>query len=300
MKIARLLLFLLIIIFLSSCTTPPAMPINSTTQEQPATSATNEQAFSDKQQDLVVHQVLAKEEQKYFPVTHVVDGDTIDVNINGAIERVRLIGIDTPEVVDPRKPVECFGVEASNKAKAILSAQSVSLENDDSQSNRDKYDRLLRYVFLQDGTNFNKLMIEQGYAHEYTYDLPYKYQQEFKQAQTYARENKLGLWQDNICQTQTAPIPVPISNTNQNINLNTNTNAYVAPPPVVPVPEPKPATTGCVIKGNISSSGEKIYHVPGCSSYNVTVITESKGERWFCTEADALAAGWRKALNCPK
>ena len=287
MKIARLILFLLIIIFLSSCTTPPAMPINSSTQEQPAISATNEQAVTDKQQDLVVHQAQAQEEQKYFPVTHIVDGDTIDVNINGAIERVRLIGIDTPEVVDPRKPVQCFGIEASNKAKEVLTGQSVVLENDPSQGDKDKYSRLLRYIFLKDGTNFNKLMIEQGYAHEYTYDLPYKYQQEFKQAQTYARENKLGLWQDNICQTQAAPAPSIVTNQNTNTNI-------VAPT------SPPPPPASCVIKGNISSKGEKIYHVPGCASYNQTIITESKGERWFCTEADALAAGWRKALNCPK
>lgn len=56
--------------------------------------------------------------------------------------------------------------------------------------------------------------------------------------------------------------------------------------------------TGCVIKGNISSNG-KIYHLPGCGSYDKTVINESAGEKWFCTEAEAVSAGWRKAKNCP-
>ena len=57
--------------------------------------------------------------------------------------------------------------------------------------------------------------------------------------------------------------------------------------------------TNCLIKGNISASGEKIYHLPGCGSYKKTVITESKGERWFCSEKEAISAGWRKAKNCP-
>ncbi|KGN35477.1 sunset domain-containing protein, partial [Knoellia aerolata] len=75
-------------------------------------------------------------------------------------------------------------------------------------------------------------------------------------------------------------------------------------PAAAPAPAPAPApgaappaapTGGCVIKGNISSRGEKIYHVPGGGSYEDTVVTASKGERWFCTEQEAETAGWRKA-----
>lgn len=215
-----------------------------------------------------------------FLVSSVVDGDTIKVNINGTTETLRLIGIDTPEVVDPRKPVQCFGVEASNKAKELLSGKSVRLEADPTQGERDTYGRLLRYVFTSDGTNFNKLMIQEGYAFEYTYNLPYKYQTEFNQAESYARTNKLGLWADDTCAGVATPVSTS-SDTNTNTNSNTNTGA----------------TGECVIKGNIST--EKIYHLPGCDSYNKTVIDESKGERWFCTEEEAVAAGWRKAKNCP-
>ncbi|MBI2613319.1 MAG: thermonuclease family protein [Candidatus Levybacteria bacterium] len=136
-------------------------------------------------------------------VTKVIDGDTIQVDIYGKNETLRLIGIDTPETVDPRKPVQCFGKEASAKAKSLLSNKSVRLEADPTQGERDKYQRLLRYVFLEDGTNFNKLMISEGYAHEYTYNTPYKYQLEFKQAQKDAEMNKLGLWADNACSTST-------------------------------------------------------------------------------------------------
>jgi len=211
-----------------------------------------------------------------FLVSSVVDGDTVKVNIAGTMETLRLIGIDTPETVDPRKPVQCFGVEASNKAKALLSGKMVRLEADPTQGERDVYGRLLRYVYLGDGTNFNKLMIEQGYAFEYTYNTPYKYQTEFKQAESYARTNKLGLWADDTC----AGVADSVAT-----DSGANTNTIVDAP------------NGCVIKGNIST--EKIYHLSGCDSYDKTVIDESAGERWFCAEEEAVAAGWRKAKNCP-
>lgn len=138
--------------------------------------------------------------QELYLVTKVVDGDTIAVNLNGKIETLRLIGIDTPETVDPRKPVQCFGHEASDKAKEVLGGQAIYLEADPSQGERDKYNRLLRYVFLQDGTNFNQMMIAQGFAHEYTYgSKPYKYQLDFKNAQNAARVANLGLWNPNAC-----------------------------------------------------------------------------------------------------
>lgn len=136
-------------------------------------------------------------------VDYVVDGDTIKVLLNGKVETIRLIGIDTPEVVDPRKPVQCFGREASNKAKEILNNQTVYLESDPTQGERDKYQRLLRYVWLDDNTNFNKLMISEGYAHEYTYAVPYKYQGEFKQAEKEAEESNRGLWSPNTCNGHT-------------------------------------------------------------------------------------------------
>ncbi len=143
--------------------------------------------------------------QELFRVVKVIDGDTLTVEINGQNETIRLIGIDTPESVHPTKPVECFGVEASNKAKELLNGKMVALESDASQGDRDKYNRLLRYVYLEDGTNFNKLMIREGFAHEYTYNLPYKYQKEFKEAEDIAKANKVGLWADGVCDNYIAP-----------------------------------------------------------------------------------------------
>ncbi len=134
-----------------------------------------------------------------YDVIKVVDGDTVQVDIGGVKETVRLIGLDTPETVDPRKPVQCFGLEASKKAKEVLTGKKVSLEADSTQGDRDKYKRLLRYVFLEDGTNFNKIMIAEGYGHQYTYNKPYKYMEEFKQAETEAREAERGLWAGTNC-----------------------------------------------------------------------------------------------------
>jgi len=134
-----------------------------------------------------------------YAVTNVVDGDTIDVDMDGKTERLRLIGIDTPETKDPRKPVQCFGQEASDKATELLLNQKIKLEFDETQSDRDKYDRLLAYVYREDGLFFNKWMIENGYAYEYTYNIPYKYQTEFKEAENNARSNQLGLWSTDTC-----------------------------------------------------------------------------------------------------
>ena len=145
-----------------------------------------------------------------YAVVKVIDGDTIEVRISEANTKVRLIGIDTPETVDPRKPVQCFGKEASKRASDILLGKEVVLEDDKTQGDKDKYDRLLRYVFLSDGTNVNKSLIQEGYAHEYTYDLPYKYQIEFKQAQNDARDGNRGLWADNVCITP-SPTSKPTS-----------------------------------------------------------------------------------------
>lgn len=134
-----------------------------------------------------------------YLISRIIDGDTIDVDINGKTERVRLIGLDTPETVDPRKPVECYGNEASSYLRSFTSGKSVKLETDSTQSDRDAYGRLLRYAYLPDGTNIANEMIREGYGHEYTYRVPYRLQTEFKKSQSYARSNQLGLWANKAC-----------------------------------------------------------------------------------------------------
>jgi micrococcal nuclease len=142
---------------------------------------------------------MPQEVQGPFTVTRVVDGDTIWVDNNGQRLKIRMIGLDTPETVDPRKPVRCFGREASAQAKTILGGQSVYLETDPSQDSIDKYGRTLAYVWTESGRLFNLDMITDGYAFEYTYDLPYRYQQDFKAAENDARTQERGLWSPNAC-----------------------------------------------------------------------------------------------------
>jgi len=138
-------------------------------------------------------------------VARVVDGDTVDVDLDGQTVRVRLIGIDTPEIVDPRKPIECFGRAASAQAHELLDGQTVFLEDDPSQDSIDRYGRALRYVWFSDGRLFNLEMVAQGYAFEYTYNLPYKYQSQFKQAERDAREQQRGLWAPSACNGEHRP-----------------------------------------------------------------------------------------------
>lgn len=138
------------------------------------------------------HAFSVKETAK---VLRVVDGDTIKVLIQDKEDTVRLIGIDAPETADPGKPAQCFGKEASDRAREVLMNKTIILESDSTQGDRDEYGRLLRYVFLQDGTNFDRFMVSEGYAREYTFkNNIYKYQPEFIQAQQKAREENKGLW----------------------------------------------------------------------------------------------------------
>jgi endonuclease YncB( thermonuclease family) len=136
------------------------------------------------------------DKKKLFLVTEVIDGDTIKVNIRGRSETVRLLAIDTPETKDPRKPVQCFGNEATKKMQAFVNGKYVRLMDDRSQGNRDKYNRLLRYVY--DGKTFiNREMVAQGFAFSYK-QYPTKYLNEFNKLEQLAREKNLGLW--NKCQ----------------------------------------------------------------------------------------------------
>ena len=137
-------------------------------------------------------------------VIRTVDGDTIEVKFpNGIIEKVRLIGIDTPETVDPRKPVECFGKEASAKMKELVNGKTVRLERKPDE-NRGSYDRLLRYIYVDD-LFVNAEMIKQGYAYAYTkYPFDATLMEQFRQYEKEARENERGLWAPGVCETETA------------------------------------------------------------------------------------------------
>jgi micrococcal nuclease len=175
-------------------------------QQQNSPTTPTKQQESQAQQ---TQSIISKEDPQvtFYTVTRVIDGDTIDVSLNGTIQRIRTIGMDTPEVVDPRKPVQCFGKESSSKASELLLNKKVRLESDPTQGDKDIYARLLRYVYREDGLFFNKAMIEEGYAHEYTYAIPYKFQSDFKAVQQTAKEKQLGLWSPTACITTIVPEP---------------------------------------------------------------------------------------------
>ncbi|MCZ6490037.1 MAG: thermonuclease family protein [Acidobacteria bacterium] len=121
-------------------------------------------------------------------VVRVVDGDTLLLDRN---ERVRLIGVDTPETVDPRRPVQRFGKEASAFTKRMAEGKKVRLEYD--RDRTDRFGRTLAYVYLEDGTFLNAEIVKQGYGHAYT-QFPFKYLEEFRGYEHEARGAQRGLW----------------------------------------------------------------------------------------------------------
>lgn len=219
-------------------------------------------------------------------VLDAIDGDTLRIRLaNGAVDKVRIIGIDTPETVDPRKPVQCFGTEASARMASLTRGKTVTLVRNPAED-RDVYQRLLRYIDL-DGADIGARMIADGYAFSYK-AYPHPRLAEYNALENSARAASKGLW-------GTCPASGGEERTSRPSQATQEQESSIPAPVAAPVPS---TTQQCAIKGNISTKGEKIYHMLGCGSYKQTVIDESKGERWFCTEADAQAAGWRKAGNC--
>lgn len=212
-----------------------------------------------------------KESGLLLDVQKVIDGDTVKVS---QIGKLRLIGIDTPELKDPRKPVQCFALEASNKAKELLNGRKVYLAYNPAEK-LDKYNRTLAYVFRDDGLDFNAEMIKLGYAQAYT-KYPHPRLDEFVKYGKEAREKKLGLWSDSTCAGQV----------NQQYSENTKKKeTIIAPLPVpivVPTPTPKVVETPKVEpavteeKGNVlktTSSG--LCHLKGSNGYNQTKTYKS-------------------------
>ncbi|PAO69938.1 thermonuclease family protein [Bacillus sp. X2(2017)] len=125
-------------------------------------------------------------------VRRVIDGDTFIADVNGTEEKIRLILVDTPETVHPTKAVQPYGKEASAFSKKTLENQSVYLEFD--KEKRDKYDRLLAYVFLKDGTSFNKILLEKGYARLAVFPPNTKYLEQYSKAEKTAKQEHKGIW----------------------------------------------------------------------------------------------------------
>lgn len=146
--------------------------------------------------------IIQRTDGKIYKVARVIDGDTIEIETlptgTQTVQTVRYIGIDTPELHHPKKPVQCFGYEAMVKNKELVEGKMVRLEKDVSET--DKYKRLLRYVYLTDETStksatfINEVLVREGYAHAATFPPDVKYQNLFLEAEKDARLNKRGLW----------------------------------------------------------------------------------------------------------
>ena len=211
-------------------------------------------------------------------VESVVDGDTIDVKLtDGQVLRLRYLGVSAPD----DHASTCFGRAATVYNRMLAQGQQVLLERDVSET--DKYGRLLRYVYLLDGRMVNEELVRAGYAQVTTFPPDVRYAQRFLVVQRDARNRIAGLW--GVCDITVAQTVTPTSTTKGGTVAATCPKGCEVPP------------QGCKIKGNISKSGEKIYHVPGQTYYEQTKISPGYGERWFCTDAEAIANGWRKALK---
>lgn len=192
-------------------------------------------------------------------VVRVIDGDTIVVKADGKDVTVRLIGIDTPETVHPFKPVQEYGKEASRFTANLLKGERVYLITDPQQAATDKYGRGLAYVYrVPDGLFVNAEILRQGYGHAYP-NYPFRYLEQFRQLERFARESGKGLWSPTSTAEQGAkPAETqPAQQAPQPV-----TAAPDAVPPAVAKPQAQPSAAGEVTV-YITKTGAK-YHSSGC------------------------------------
>lgn len=132
-------------------------------------------------------------------VLYVIDGDTIGVSIEGREYRVRLIGIDASEIANEKKGklAECFSNEATEKLKELILHKEIVLINDSLSDDKDKYNRLLRYIYL-DGVDINAKLVENGYAKSFLF-FPFDKKQEYSTLDGLAQLQTLGLYDLDIC-----------------------------------------------------------------------------------------------------
>jgi micrococcal nuclease len=137
--------------------------------------------------------VIKRGQPGLYGISHFVDGDTIAVNMNGHVEKVRFIGVDTPETHKPNTPVQCYGPAAAAYTKSVIGRQKVRLVSDPLSTDRDRYGRLLRYVYLTDGTDLNEQLILTGHGFYYPY-FPFTKSHRFSLDQQLAISGRRGLW----------------------------------------------------------------------------------------------------------
>ncbi len=199
---------------------------------------------------------------------NVIDGDTIKVKYNGKTETIRYLLIDTPEVRHQTLGNQPLGDEASSRNKQLLEDATVSLEFDVGER-YDDYGRLLAYVYA-DGHSVQQILLQEGLARvAYVFVPNTRHLDSFEEAEVIARQAKLNIWQYEKYVT------------NRGFD-KTKVNE-------VKTQEPK-TNEKCLIKGNISRENKKIYHIPSGKYYEQT-----KPEKWFCTQQQAIDAGFKKS-----
>lgn len=152
------------------------------------------QGMTSQQKDAQKNQSSSDAQTEFVRVNRVVDGDTIELETG---EKVRYVGVNTPESVKISSPVECFGKIASEKNKEMVEGKLVRLEKD--VSDKDRYGRLLRFIYLEDGTFVNDVLVRDGYARVSTFPPDVRLADQFKTAEREARDAKRGLWADDTC-----------------------------------------------------------------------------------------------------
>jgi micrococcal nuclease len=142
-----------------------------------------------------INQATSRDQPGLYSINHFIDGDTISVNMNGQPQSVRFIGMDTPETHKPNTPVECYGPTAAAFTKSTITAAGgrVRLVSDSLSTDRDRYNRLLRYIYLPDGTDLNELLVKDGYAFYYPY-FPFSKSAQFQADEQAAMAAHKGLW----------------------------------------------------------------------------------------------------------
>ena len=227
-----------------------------------------------------------------YKVTRVVDGDTIDVESKSEKFSVRLIGIDTPELHKPNTPVQCFAQVAQSYLEPILLGKEVKLVKD--VEDEDKYQRKLRYVFLGE-ENINYKMVEEGYAYLLTIPPNVLYQSMFRNAALDAIRSDKGLWKE--CQKQDDRVDKQkkdfgLLTTAVSFSTSTSLTSKISSDSSQ---SSSNSSSNCLIKGNVNSKKDKIYHLPGMRYYDKTNINTAEGDRWFCSEKEAVDNGFRKS-----
>lgn len=215
-----------------------------------------------------------------YELESVIDGDTIRIKYNGSTEKVRFLLIDTPETNHETLGEQPYGPQAKEFTKQLLAGQdTVYLEFD--VSYRDKYKRLLAYIYTKEGISVQEQLLQHGLARvAYIYAPNTKHVDWFKSIQKTAQQSAIGIWSvEDYVTNRGYDKDAYYATTDKNKDVKKTEND-------------KSITNNnsCVIKGNINSKGNKIYHMPGQRDYDNTIA-----EEMFCTEEEAEDGGFLPA-----